>query len=200
MKLPTLPAEAPFTPEQRYWLNGFISGLTHAPINGPATPSAPASAAPLVQGEPVTILWGSQTGNSEGLAKKLAKKLSAAGHQPTVIDMADYELAKLGTETRLLLITSTYGDGEAPDNAADLLTSLKSAEGLDLSKLEYAVFGLGDTEYPDFCQCSKDFDAALARLGAKSLLPRVDSDVDFEEPFEEWLGALSESLQGAIAA
>jgi sulfite reductase (NADPH) flavoprotein alpha-component len=110
-----IPDNAPFSPEQRAWLNGFLAGLfSRAPLAAADLAGAPSPAAPL---QPLTILFGSQTGNAEALAKKAAKAAGQRGFAPTVCDMANYERPSLAREQNLLIITSTYGDGEPPDNA-----------------------------------------------------------------------------------
>jgi len=135
---------------------------------------------------PVKILWGSQTGNSEGLAKKMAKALTKANCAPEVVDMGSYDKAQLTEEQNILIITSTYGDGEPPDNAADLYEWILSEEAPKLETLNYSVLSLGDTEYPDFCKCGIDFDERLAALGAQRIFDRVDCDVDYDEPYAKW--------------
>lgn len=189
---PSLPESAPFTPEQRGWLNGFLAGLA-APSR--TTPSAPAvTAPPAAPGLPITLLWGSQTGNSEGLAKKTGKSLTAAGHTVAIHDLADYPTEQLVKEENVLIITSTYGDGEPPDNAADFHEFVLSENAPRLEKTRFAIFALGDSEYPDFCECGKQFDERLAALGAERLLPRVDADVEYDDPLAQWQTQLAESL------
>ena len=172
-----IPEDAPFTPDQRVWLGEFLSTL----LAGSATPAAPSG--PAV---PVTILWGSQTGNGEGLAKKLVKTLKKGNFEPESFDMAEYDKERLPTEKNLLIITSTYGDGEPPDNAAELHSWILSDAAPKLEGVQFSVLALGDTNYPDFCKCGIEFDTRLAELGATCLFPRVDSDVDYDDPFKEW--------------
>ncbi len=172
-----LPDDAPFTPEQRAWLQDFLSKA----LAGAAIPSAPAG--PAV---PATILWGSQTGNAEGLARKLIKRLKKGNFEPESFDMADYDRERLPKEKNLLIITSTYGDGEPPDNAADLYEWILSDEAPQLEGVSYTVLALGDSGYPDFCKCGIDFDERLAALGAKRIVDRVDCDVDFDAEFKQW--------------
>ena len=198
---PTLPDNAPFTPEQRGWLNGFLAGL----FSGEAAPGCavapPAAAAPppIPERGPVTLLWGSQTGNAEGLARKTAKKLGPEGFEVTVHDLASYPVENLPGEESLLIITSTYGDGEPPDNAADFHAHLLSEQAPKFDGTRFAVFALGDSEYPDFCECGKQFDQRLEELGATRLAPRVDADVDFDEPFAAWIDTLVEQLAAPVA-
>ncbi|EDY81940.1 flavodoxin domain protein [Verrucomicrobiia bacterium DG1235] len=153
----------------------------------------------VVDAKPVSILWGSQTGNSEGLARKISKTLGGKGFAPTVYDMADYDVTKLSEESLLLIVTSTYGDGEPPDNAASFYNWVLSDEAPKLESLSYSVLALGDTNYPDFCKCGIDIDVRLKALGAKPIVERVDCDVDYEDAFDEWLSAV-EGAAGASAA
>ncbi len=185
-----VPESAPFTPEQRAWLNDFF-----AKNFGEAAPSA--KSGPMI---PVTILWGSQTGNAEACAKKLTKILKAGNYEPESIDMGQYDRERLSKENNLLIITSTYGDGEPPDNAADLHEFLMGDGVPDLSEVNYSVLALGDTEYPDFCQCGIEFDTQLEKFGAKRLFKRIDCDVDFDDEFAEWKNGVMEAMGGAATA
>src|SRR5690606_31705219 len=132
--------------------------------------------------KPLTILWGSQTGTAESLAKQTAKEAGKRGFAPTVVDMASATRDDLVAAANVLIITSTYGDGEPPDNAKSLHESLCAADAAPLpASLRYSVCALGDTNYELFCQCGKDFDEALTRLGATRVTARVDCDVDYDE-------------------
>ncbi|WAC18263.1 flavodoxin domain-containing protein [Luteolibacter sp. SL250] len=189
----TIPDNAPFTGTQKMWLKGFLAGIAAGlPQAGASIPAAPAAEAPK-SGLPVTILWGSQTGTAETYAKKLAKALTAQGHAPTIMDMADATVGLFSTVKHLAILTSTYGDGEPPDNALDLHTSLH-AETPALADLSFTVFALGDSNYPEFCKCGHDFQNRLTALGAKPLLPIMTSDVDHDLPFKEWSASLLSSL------
>ena len=185
--VPLIPDNAPFSPEQRAWLNGFLAGVFSRSSGAPAAAPAQALA-------PLTILFGSQTGTAEGLAKKVAKEAGKRGFAPTVLDMAQTDLAKLANEKNLLVITSTYGDGEPPDNAKALHTALKDATGTPLASVRFSVCALGDTNYAQFCQCGKDLDAWLEKLGAIRATPRTDCDLDYDGPFTKWLDAALASL------
>lgn len=176
-----LPEDAPFSPEQRVWLEDFLrktlaGGSATAAFVGPTVP--------------VTVLWGSQTGNAESLAKQLMKRLKKGGFEAEVYDMAAYDRSRLPQEKNLLIITSTYGDGEPPDNAEELYSWMLSDEAPKLEGVRYSVLALGDTNYPDFCKCGIDFDERLEALGANRISARVDSDVDFDAPFKEWSDAV----------
>src|SRR5688500_12075049 len=116
--IPFIPDNAPFTPEQRQWLNGYLAGLfSNAAGEFSARASAGLSALPAAPAKPLTILYGSQTGTAEGLAKKTAKEAEKRGFAPKVVGMEKYESVDLTKEEHVLVITSTYGDGEPPDNA-----------------------------------------------------------------------------------
>ncbi len=179
------------------WLKGYLDALNSAlhPASGGA--SAPAAATPIPAGLPVTILWGSQTGNSQALGKKLSKSLAAKGHSPTLLDMADVSSADLAKLENLLIITSTYGDGEPPDNAAALHAALGAPDAPPLASVNFAVLALGDSNYPDFCKCGHDFHTRLAALGAKPLVPIVESDVDYDEPFAKFIAQIEKALIAA---
>jgi sulfite reductase (NADPH) flavoprotein alpha-component len=188
--IPIIPESAPFTPEQRTWLNGFIAGLlAKVPVA-----SAPGPRAETLK--PLTVLFGSQTGTAEILAKRAAKAAGQRGFAATVIDMAQTSLPQLVREPNLLVITSTHGDGEPPDNAKAFHTALRSPDAPRLSGVRFSVCGLGDTNYVRFCQAAKDFDAGLERLGGQRVAPRVECDVDHEKTFSEWLES-SLALLGA---
>lgn len=192
--VPLVPDTAPFSPEQRAWLNGFLAGVFSRTQGAQPSPlNAPPAAL-----QPLTILFGSQTGTAEGLAKKVAKEAGKHAFAPTVLDMAQTDLARLANEKNLLVITSTYGDGEPPDNARALHAALKAAGDRPLTSVRFSVLALGDTNYAQFCQCGKDLDASLERLGATRVSPRVDCDLDYEAAFAKWLEAALSAL-GAVA-
>ena len=189
----TIPENAPFTGTQRMWLKGYLAGIAAGlPQAGPPTAGVPAAEAPK-NGVPVTILWGSQTGTAESYAKKLSKALAAQGHTPSIVDMADATVERLSAIKHLLILTSTYGDGEPPDNALALHTALHT-ESPALAELNFAIFALGDSNYPEFCKCGHDFQNRLNQLGAKAILPIMTSDVDHDLPFKEWSASVLSSL------
>lgn len=199
--VPLIPDTAPFTPEQRAWLNGFLAGVfSRAPLVG-GGPSPRGASAPLA---PLTILFGSQTGTAEALARQAAKEAGKRGFAASILDMAQTDALKLAAERNVLLITSTYGDGEPPDNAKALHTALRTDGAPSLANLRFSVCSLGDTSYALFCQCGKDFDAVLEKLGATRVTPRTDCGLDYEESFTKWLdaalAALSESVGATLVA
>ncbi|MGL5017054.1 MAG: flavodoxin domain-containing protein [Luteolibacter sp.] len=192
-----IPPTAPFSGAQKMWLKGYLDALNSA-LGAPASGTTqPAAAAPTPAGLPVTILWGSQTGSSEALGKKLTKTLAAKGHSPTLRDMADVSPQDLTSLENLLIITSTYGDGEPPDNAATLHAALHAADAPSLDSLNFAVLALGDSSYPDFCKCGNDFANRLTSLGAKQLIPIIEADVDYDEPFARFVAQLEATLVAA---
>ena len=190
--VPVLPDNAPFTPEQRAYLNGFLAGLfSRAPQ--PNLAGAASDSKPLT---PLTILFGSQTGNAENVSKRIAKEAGKRGFAPTVQDLGKYATAQLASEQALLVVTSTYGDGEPPDNAKVFGDFLNGEAAPKLAATKFSVLALGDTNYPKFCAFGKAVDARLEQLGATRVHPRTDCDVEYEEAFAKWLdGAL-----GALSA
>jgi sulfite reductase (NADPH) flavoprotein alpha-component len=188
--VPLIPDNAPFTAEQRAWLNGFLAGVfSRSAGTQPSTLNSQPAAL-----QPLSILFGSQTGTAEGLAKKVAKEAGKRGFAPTILDMAQVDLARLANEKNLLVITSTYGDGEPPDNAKALHGALKTATEPSLAGVRFSLLALGDTNYAQFCQCGKDLDAWLEKAGATRASPRVDCDLDYDAQFTAWLDASLSAL------
>src|SRR5690606_31972952 len=140
----------------------------------------------------VTVLYGSQSGNCERLAKQLGAALSARGVPNVVLDMLDCRKSHLQEATRLLVVVSTHGEGEPPDRAAPLYELLHSRKAPALNHLKYAVLALGDSSYEKFCETGRQFDVRLAALGAERLHPRVDCDVDFSAPAQAWIETVVE--------
>ncbi|MEM6884868.1 MAG: sulfite reductase subunit alpha [Verrucomicrobiota bacterium] len=193
-EIPIIPENAPFTPEQRSWLNGFLAAWI-----GEATGQAIAAEEPA--GAPLLILFGSQSGNAEGLAKKIGKQAAAKGFAPRVAGMDAVQPADLAKESQTLVITSTWGEGEMPDNAKDFWEGINNGSSPDLKGMSYSVLALGDTNYGDtFCYAGKVIDERFEKLGAKRIHPRADCDVDFDEPAEEWLSGVMEKLDSTAAA
>lgn len=148
----------------------------------------------------VHILWGSQTGNARNLAQVLAESLSAHDLENSVFDMGEIDPLEIFKMQQLIIVSSTFGDGEAPDNASEWMSYLKFEDELNLGHLKYAVIGLGDPYYPHFCQCGKDFDEYLNKRGAAALLPRLDCDRYYEEQYPDWLNLLIAVLKNSRAA
>jgi sulfite reductase alpha subunit-like flavoprotein len=162
----------------------------------PAEVAKPAAAAePVVAGDvDVLILWGSETGTAQGLAEMTESRLKDAGHTARAVSIGNVKLNQLAGFNKVLVLTSTWGDGEPPSNAIDMWEALQK-EKVDLSKTAFSVLSLGDTAYPLFCKCGKDFDEFLAKQGAQRIHPRVDCDLDYDANFDKWL----KGVQAAIA-
>ncbi len=177
---------APLSPVQAAWLSGYFAALSGIQPGAQAQP-------PLLPR--MTILYGSHTGNGEGLAETLMEMATARGCNARLVDMAEYDLNELENEQLLYIIVSTHGEGDPPIAAEKLHAYLKNYSGPPLANLKYAVFALGDSSYRYFCQTGKDFDQYLQNAGAERLLERVDADVDFEEPAQAWIAKVLETYQ-----
>ncbi|HWX18902.1 MAG TPA: sulfite reductase subunit alpha [Candidatus Binatia bacterium] len=190
--IPYIPETAPFTSEQRAWLNGFLAGLFAQGVAPQIdAPSGVASAKP---GEPLLVLFGSQTGTAEGLARRVAKEAQQRGFAPKVLALNDYEEANLAAGGKAVIISSTWGDGDPPDNAVNFWNWLKADSAPRLEGLNFAVLGLGDKNYSDFCGASKKFDSRLEMLGARRLTPRAECDSDYETTAKIWVEGLWNKL------
>ncbi|GAB1305836.1 assimilatory sulfite reductase (NADPH) flavoprotein subunit [Bacillus altitudinis] len=186
--LPTL------TEQQKIWLTGYLSAqatLAGSEVVAPA-PSAAASVQPV--SKDVTVLYGSQTGNSEGLAKKTAQHLEDKGFQVTLSSMSDFKPNNLKKINNLLVIVSTHGEGDPPDNALSFHEYVHGRRAPKLDHLSFSVLSLGDSSYEFFCQTGKEFDERFKELGGTRLFDRVDCDLDYDEPFSEWLQGVASSL------
>ncbi|WP_424925887.1 assimilatory sulfite reductase (NADPH) flavoprotein subunit [Bacillus safensis] len=194
--LPTL------TDQQKIWLTGYLSAqaaLTGSENNALApSPTAAAPAQPV--SKDVTVLYGSQTGNSEGLAKKTAQHLEEKGFQVTLSSMSDFKPNSLKKINNLLIIVSTHGEGDPPDNALSFHEYVHGRRAPKLDHLSFSVLSLGDSSYEFFCQTGKEFDERLKELGGTRLFGRVDCDLDYDEPFSEWLQGVASSLSEGEAA
>lgn len=187
-----IPEDAPFNAEQRQWLNQLVGNFILDLTSGKGIGGHGGAAV-----VPVTILVGSQTGNGDGLAKKLSKAMAKMNFAPQVVDMGSYDKARLTEEQNVLIITSTYGDGEPPDSAADLHEYVRSEAAPRLENMSYSVLSLGDTEYPDFCQAGIEFDEAFEKLGARRVFPRMDCDVEYDDDFATWKTGVMDALGGS---
>lgn len=145
----------------------------------------------------VHILWGSQSGNAQNLANVIGESLQ--DFEVRVYDMSEIDPDEIHNIKNLVIVTSTYGDGEPPDNASEWMSFLKFTDELDISHLHYAVIGLGDTYYPHFCQAGKDFDEYLSKRGAHAMLKRLDCDLYYEEQYPEWVKELKSVLKEKLS-
>src|SRR5215813_8295836 len=183
-------------PIQRAWLAGFLAGLdAQAGAHARPEPAAPPRAA-----EPITIVYASESGNSERLAADMAKLARKRGLRPTVVDMADLDLADLPNSRRLVVIAATWGEGDPPSRAAATYAALMGDGAPRLDGVEFAVLALGDTAYVEFCAVGKTLDARLAALGGKRAADRADLDLDFAEPAARWIDGAVKALVPADAA
>lgn len=176
---PFIPADAPFSAEQRVWLAGFLAGVRSSAADG--TTPAPDTARLTLH-----VLVGTQTGTAETIADDLARAASGFGVTATASGLDDVEVERLATLGHLVIITSTYGEGEMPDNAELFWDALQASTAPRLDGLKYSVLALGDSSYDGFCQAGKLIDTRLEQLGAERVLARVDCDVDYEEPAAAW--------------
>jgi sulfite reductase (NADPH) flavoprotein alpha-component len=188
---PQIPETAPFNPVQRQWINGYLAGL----FSGRAQAEAPRPSLGTL-----LFLWGSQTGGSESLAKKFAKDAAGRGFEAKAIGLDASSPADLPENSRVCIITSTYGDGDMPDNAQSFWDALNADSAPRLENLSFSILALGDRNYTQFCRAGVLFDERLAALGAKRVLPRVDCDVDEEVKGHQWFADLLGILAPDAAA
>ncbi len=204
---PLLPATAPFaaeqiallnrvmdtvTPAQRQWLSGFLAGYEAA--QGAVAPTAP-SARKL----PLTILYATESGNAEALAGRAKQEAARAGFAAKALDMADATPQSLAGLRNLLVIASTWGEGDPPQRAAGFYKALMAPDAPRLPGLRFSVLALGDRAYANFCTTGQRIDARLAELGAERVAERVECDVDYEAPAKTWLGGTLRDLAAGEA-
>jgi sulfite reductase (NADPH) flavoprotein alpha-component len=150
--------------------------------------------------ESITILYGTVMGNAESVAHQTAANLRRAGLSVRVSDMAHCQASSLTRLSSVLIVTSTYGNGEPPDDIIPFWQAVVHGNGLDLRGLKFSVLALGNTTYDHFCQCGREFDLALERHGATRFYPRVDCDADYETPARRWIDGVIAALQRPQAA
>lgn len=182
-------------PIQQAWVSGYLAAS--AQLAGQSIGAAPAAVA--APGATLTILFGSQTGNAKHVAQDIGDAASAKGFAVKVQDLAEYKAANLKNERYLVIVTSTYGEGEPPENAISFYNFLFSKKAPQLPELRYAVLGLGDTSYEFFCKTAQDFDQRLAELGGKAVITRADLDVDYAAAAATWQQNLITTLEPEFA-
>ncbi|WP_421288113.1 assimilatory sulfite reductase (NADPH) flavoprotein subunit [Aeromonas veronii] len=185
--------------QQLAWVSGYLYGLSQSGHQNVA-----ASAAVAAPSGSLTILYGSQTGNAKGVATAIKAQAEARGLPATLASMADYKPKQLKKESHLLVVVSTYGEGEPPESAVDLFEQLKKGKIGKLDGLKFAVLGLGDSSYEFFCQTGKDFDNFLATAGAERIYELASLDVDYQDAAKSWgeqaLNAIATTLSTGAAS
>ncbi len=184
-----LPAEAPFDDEQRQWLSGLLTGMSAL---AEAAAAGPAAEAP---GTPLTILYGSQSGNCEVLSKDLKKFAATQGFDATITELGSTSLEDIAQMQHVLVLCSTFGEGEPPDDAKNFYQSVMDVEsGVTLpATVNYSVCGLGDSTYTFFNQCAIDIDKRFAEMGATPCHEMISCDTAFEDDYAEWKSAVFET-------
>lgn len=193
--------------EQAIWISGYFAGLSHQARTATAATELGATLRPPSGVDPaaargtrlLTILFGSETGNSKGLAKSLAEAAKGQGIEARLVDMADYKIRGLKDEQDLLVVVSTHGEGDPPQTALGFFEFLESRKAPKLPQLRFAVLALGDSTYEHYCGAGKRIDRRLEDLGAQRLAERVDCDVDYEDPAAAWTAAIVGKLAPTTA-
>jgi sulfite reductase (NADPH) flavoprotein alpha-component len=188
--------------QQLAWVSGFFWGLAQnqSGVTSATSPTQPAAAVAAKPAGKLTIIFASQTGNAKGVAEALEQEALAQGIAVELFDASDYKGKNLAKETHVIIVASTNGEGEAPDNAIELHEFLQSKKAPKLPNLQYGVIGLGDSSYEFFCQTGKDFDAFLSKQGATPFIERIDCDVDYEAPASEWRAKALKTVKAALSA
>ncbi|MEI7239124.1 MULTISPECIES: NADPH-dependent assimilatory sulfite reductase flavoprotein subunit [Pectobacterium] len=194
-------ATGDFSSTQLAWLSGYFWGLVQQPGNvqpGTIAATATTASAVTVPVQTITLISASQTGNARRVAEQLRDDLLAAKLSVNLVNAGDYKFKQIGQEKLLLIVASTQGEGEPPEEAVALHKFLLSKKAPEMKDTAFAVFGLGDTSYEFFSKAGKDFDSRLAELGAERLLDRVDADVDYQGLAEQWRRQLVDILQARV--
>nr|WP_239480368.1 assimilatory sulfite reductase (NADPH) flavoprotein subunit [Parashewanella hymeniacidonis] len=179
------------TPIQKAWLSGYFAGQLKSDLSLPANESVEPAAV-------IKLLYGSQTGNGRSIAEKTAATYQAQGLNVELVSMADYSPRQLKNESHIVIIVSTHGEGEAPDDAVALYQFLHSKRAPKLPELKFSVLALGDSSYEFFCQTGKDFSKRLLELGAQEFVPLAECDVDYEETAASWSQTLAIELEKTV--
>lgn len=183
-----------YNDKQLAWLSGYLWGRAEKSSVEQVLPSTTLPSNMTQAEQKVTIISASQTGNARRVANELSQDIERLGIAVTHLPAGEYKAKKLSQEEILILVTSTQGEGEPPEEALSLYKYLFAAKAPKLTHLQFAVFGLGDASYPKFCQAAKDFDQRFAELDAQRLLVRVDADTDFQTASTSWRQAVIDKL------
>ena len=195
-------AVATLSPTELIWASGFLFGLAQG-AGGVAVVGTSSATSNAVAAQPtgsLTILVGSQTGNAKGVAESVKAQAEARGIPVSLVAMNDYKPKQLKKETHVLIVTSTYGEGEPPEAAADLHAQLKGGKIGKLFGLQFAVLGLGDSSYEFFCQTAKDFDAFFEKAEATRLQDAAILDVDYRAAADTWAASFLDKLAATLTA
>ena len=185
------PSEAPFNADQQTWLSGFMAGLAAAKVD---------EGAAQVSAKPLHILYGTQTGNAEAVAEEAAAMATAKGWSPQIAELDAIDMEILAAMEDVLVIVSTYGEGEMPDNAHIFWDAVTAADAPRLENMRYGVFALGDSSYDEFCQAGKLIDTRFEQLGAVRMAERIDADLDYEDHVDAWLDGAIVVNEGSVGA
>ena len=169
-----------------YWLSGYLAALGAQRRIAPSAPATPAAKEVAAAPATLTIVYGSQTGNARRIAEALAREAENASLAVRLLRADAYPLRELATERLLYVVISTQGEGDPPDDARSFLDFLASRRAPKLAQLKYAVLGLGDSSYPQFCAIGNSIDARLAELGASRLFARGEADVEIDAVARPW--------------
>lgn len=183
--------------DQLTWISGYLAGLA---AGGGAANTLVAEASATESLPEITILFGSETGNAQGIAKLAAERAQARGFQANVANMADFRKPDLKKVENLMIVVSTHGEGDPPDPAEEFYALMHGRKAPALKGKRFTVLALGDSSYENFCQTGRDFDNRLEALGAERVHPRVDCDVDFDDPAAEWIDGVLECFSKLTGA
>ncbi len=193
-KLQGLVAE--LNPIQQAWVSGYLAANANAGALTGGVAAAPAAG----DAPPLTILYGSQTGNAKGVASKLKEQAESRGLTVKLVNMADYKPTALKKEKFITVVVSTYGEGEPPEDAESLHEFLTTKKAPKLDGVKVAVIGLGDSSYEFFCQTAKDFEQRFNKLGAETIFQRADLDVDYDDEAAKWIDGALDAFEPDLKA
>ena len=193
-KLQGLVAE--LNPIQQAWVSGYLAANANAGALTGGVAAAPAAG----DAQPLTILYGSQTGNAKGVASNLKEQAESRGLTVKLVNMADYKPTALKKEKFITVVVSTYGEGEPPEDAESLHEFLTTKKAPKLDGVKVAVIGLGDSSYEFFCQTAKDFEERFNKLGAETIFQRADLDVDYDDEAAKWIDGALDAFEPDLKA